>query len=163
MSRERERCQMVFEKAVNQDIEQLAKLRVAYLTEDYGNLNKDQLAIIERDLPKYFNKNLNKNLFAYIGRDDQEIVACALLLVVEKPMSPAFITGKTGTVLNVYTKPNCRHNGYAKKLISMLLDDAANMELSVVELKATEDGYPLYKSIGFNDVVSKYHQMEWRG
>ena len=153
---------MLFEKAVNQDIEQLTKLRLAYLTEDYGNLNKEELAIIERDLPDYFNKNLNKSIFAYIGRNEKEIVACALLLVIEKPMSPAFINGKTGTVLNVYTKPNCRHNGYAKKLISMLLDDAANMELSVVELKATEDGYSLYKSIGFNDVVSKYHQMEWR-
>lgn len=153
---------MLFEKAVNQDIEQLTKLRVAYLTEDYGDLNKEELAIIERDLPDYFNENLNKNIFAYIGRNEKEIVACALLLVVEKPMSPAFINGRTGTVLNVYTKPDCRHNGYAKKLMSMLLDDATNMELSVVELKATEAGYSLYKSIGFNDVVSKYHQMEWR-
>ena len=45
----------------------------------------------------------------------------------------------------------------------MLLEDAVNMGLSVVELKATEDGYSLYKSIGFKDAVSKYHQMEWRG
>ena len=29
------------------------------------------------------------------------IIACALLLVIEKPLSPAFITGKTGTVLEV--------------------------------------------------------------
>ncbi len=34
--------------------------------------------------------------------------------------------------------------------------------LCVVELKATEDGYSLYKSIGFADSVSRYHQMEWR-
>ncbi len=27
--------------------------------------------------------------------------------------------------------------------------------------KATEGGYSLYKSIGFADSVSKYHQMEW--
>lgn len=44
----------------------------------------------------------------------------------------------------------------------MLLQDAANMELCVVELKATEAGYSLYQSIGFKDVVSSYHQMEWR-
>lgn len=35
------------------------------------------------------------------------------------------------------------------------------MGLCVVELKVTEDGYLLYKSIGFADSVSKYHQMEW--
>ncbi len=45
-------------------------------------------------------------------RIDKIIVA---LLIVEKPMSPSFITGKTGTVLNVYTKPEYRNKGYAKK------------------------------------------------
>lgn len=72
------------------------------------------------------------------------------------------MNGKTGTVLNVYTKPQCRHHGYAKELMNMLLEDAAAMGLCVVELKATEDGYSLYKSIGFADSVSRYHQMEWR-
>lgn len=153
---------MVFEKAANKDIEYLTKLRLAYLIEDYGTVDEKELAIIESDLPGYFYKNLNKNIFAYLGRDEQEVVACALLLVVEKPMSPAFINGKTGTVLNVYTKPEYRHKGYAKKLINMLLKDAADMDLSVVELKATEDGYSLYKWAGFKDAASKYHQMEWR-
>lgn len=63
------------------------------------------------------------------------------MLVVERPMSPVFINGKTGTVLNVYTKPQCRHHGYAKKLMNMLLEDSATMELCVVELKATEQGF----------------------
>lgn len=31
--------------------------------------------------------------------------------------------------------------------------------LSVVELKATEAGYPLYKLLGFEDEKSKYHSM----
>lgn len=30
------------------------------------------------------------------------------LLVAQKPMSPAFITGRTGSVLNVYIKPQYR-------------------------------------------------------
>ena len=38
--------------------------------------------------------------------------------------------------------------------------------ISVIELKATEDWYPLYKSVGFEDVVAKYHNMrivlKWR-
>lgn len=96
-----------------------------------------------------------------MARKEQEIVACAFLLVMEKPMSPAFITGKTGMVLNVYTKPESRHNGYARKLMNMLLEDAVRMNLSSVELKATNEGYPLYKFLGFKDVNSKYHLMKW--
>lgn len=89
-----------------------------------------------------------------------DIVSCAFLLIVEKPMSPSFITGKTGTVLNVYTKPEYRKKGYAKKLVTMMLKDAKAEDLSVIELKAKEDGYSLYKSVCFEDVVAKYRNMK---
>lgn len=56
---------MVFEKATNQDVAQLTKLRVEYLIEDYGKLDEKELTVIERYLPDYFIKNLNKNIFAY--------------------------------------------------------------------------------------------------
>lgn len=119
---------MVFEKVTYLDVEQLVKLRVAYLFEDYGCLNEKGLEIIERDLPDYFMQNLNKNIFAYIGRSEQDIIACALLLVVEKSMNPAFINRKTGTVLNVYTKSQCRHHGYAKELMNILFVDGIDEE-----------------------------------
>lgn len=153
---------MTYGKAAAEDIEQLTKLRIAYLVEDMGELEEKDLEVIKRDLPDYFVRNLDKVIFGYAAKKEREIIACALLLVVEKPMSPAFLTGKTGTVLNVYTKPEHRHNGYARKLMNLLMNDASDMGLSVVELKATENGYPLYQSLGFQDTVSKYHQMDWR-
>lgn len=153
---------MIFEKAVYEDIEQLSELRIAYLTEDTGNLHEKDLAVIKRDLPEYFKRYLNKNIFCYAARKEKEIAACAFLLVVEKPMSPAFITGKTGTVLNVYTKPESRRHGYARKLMNIMLSDAISMNLSSIELKATDAGYSLYKSLGFKDEITKYHLMKWR-
>lgn len=58
-------------------------------------------------------------------------------------------------------KPSYRHRGYAKKIMEKLLSDAVEKKLSVVELKSTEDGYHLYKSVGFTDEMSKYHVMKW--
>ena len=153
---------MIYAKATKEDIEQLTELRIAYLTEDNGELKEKELEIIRRDLPDYFIRNLNKTIFGYAAKNGKEMIACALLLLVEKPMSPAFINGKTGTVLNVYTKAEYRHNGHARKLMNMLMEDVVNMGLSVVEVKATENGYQLYKSIGFRDTISKYHNMNWR-
>ena len=154
---------MTFDKATTKDIEQLTELRVAYIQEDLGNVDEEDLEAMRRALPEYYSKHLNNDLHVYTVRnDDGEIGACAFLLIVEKPASPAFITGKTGTVLNVYTKPECRHRGYAKKLMEMMLEDAAKEHLSVVELKATDEGYRLYQSVGFEDVVSKYHVMRVR-
>lgn len=152
---------MIVENAKTTDIAILTELRIAYLKEDYGRLDEDDIKKIRRDLPSYFKKNLNQNIFCYLIRNTEEIVACAFLLIVEKPISPAFITGRTGMVLNVYTSPKYRHKGYAKKIMNKLLSDAVEKNLSVVELKSTEDGYHLYKSIGFTDEVSKYHSMKW--
>ncbi len=151
----------VIVKASEKEINELMKLRLAYLQEDLGAISEQDLQRMKEALPKYFVNHLNRDLFVYVARKEEEILACAFLLVVEKPMSPAFITGKTGTVLNVYTKPEHRKNGYAKKLMHMLLEDAKENGLSTIELKATEDGYHLYKSVGFEDVVSKYHNMRF--
>lgn len=152
---------MIVENAEIADIDLLTELRIAYLKEDHGKLDEEDISKIRRDLPDYFKKNLNENIFCYLIRDEESVIACAFLLVVEKPMSPAFITGKTGTVLNVYTNPAYRHKGYSKKIMNKLLSDAVEKNLSVVELKSTEEGYHLYKSVGFTDEVSKYHVMKW--
>ena len=151
---------MIFEKASKKDISALCDLRIAYLIEDFGTISSENLKILQKTLPKYYKKHLNKDLFIFVAKRDAEIVACAFLLLVEKPASPSFITGKTGTVLNVYTKPKYRKNGYAKKLLTMLLKEAKEKNVSVIELKSTEAGYLLYKALGFEELVEKYHNMK---
>ena len=151
---------MIFDKATKKDIDALTELRISYLQEDLGVISDENLELMQATLPSYYEKHLNKDLIVYVTRDEMDIVSCAFLLIVEKPMSPSFITGKTGTVLNVYTKLDYRKKGYAKKLITTMLEDAKAEGLSIIELKATEDGYSLYKSVGFEDVVAKYHNMK---
>ena len=102
---------------------------------------------------------MNQELFVYVARAES-IVACCFLLVTEKPANPTFIHGRTGAVLNVYTKEEYRRKGIARKLLEQLISDAKEMVLDFVELKATEEGYHLYKSIGFEDVHSRYHNMK---
>lgn len=134
-------------------------MRIAYLQEDSGELAHNDIRTIQAGLPTYYENHLNKDLLVYVARDQDTIVSCAFLLLIEKPMSPAFITGKTATVMNVYTKPSYRRRGCAKKLMTQLLQDAKELDISVVELKATEDGYPLYQSIGFEEASDRYHHM----
>lgn len=152
---------MEFKKAGLECSEQLVQLRLDYLTEDHGSLTQHEVHQISSRLPDYYKKHLNNDLFVYICCSGEEIATCCFLLVTEKPANPDFLNGKTGTLLNVYTKPEYRHNGYAKKLIEMMLDDARQMCLDFVELKATDAGYGLYKAAGFKDSVSKYHNMKF--
>ena len=152
---------MLFEKANANDISTLVDLRIEYLLEDYGETPQDKLSQISENLPPYFSSHLNKDLFAFVCRDNDEIAGCCFLYVSEKPSNPSFINGKTGTVMNVYTRPQYRRQGVAGKLMKMLLAESEKMCLDFVELQATDDGYKLYKSIGFEDVVSKYHSMKY--
>lgn len=43
----------------------------------------------------------------------------------------------------------------------MLIAKSEELGLDFVELKATDSGYSLYKSIGFKDTISKYHNMKY--
>lgn len=152
---------MEFGKADEKDIAELVQARLDYLSEDYGGLDKDTLTKIAEKLPEYFKEHLNKDLRAFVCRYDEKIVGCCFLCVTEKPSNPNFINGKTGTVLNVYTRTEFRRQGIAGRLMRLLLAEAAELKLDFVELKATDSGYSLYKSLGFEDVVTKYHNMKF--
>ena len=149
------------EKAGLEDIDTLVELRLDYLVEDNGSIDKNDAEIIREALPDYYRTHLNKDLFAYVIWEEKTIVSCAFLLVIEKPMSPAFINGKTGTILNVFTRESYRRKGYARKLMDVLLGEAKDMGLVTINLKSTEEGYSLYRSVGFRDDHSKYHMMKW--
>lgn len=153
-------CFVHIEKADINDIEQLVGLRTAYLLEDYGDVPQEKLAEISEKLPNYFRRHLNKDCFVYAAKSENEIVSCCFLIVAEKPSNPSFINGVVGTVMNVYTKPANRRKGLAGRLMKMLLEDSEKMGLDFVELKATDMGYSLYRSLGFEDSVSKYHNMK---
>lgn len=153
---------MKYRKAVTSDINSLVDMRISYLNDDYNGLDDLTDKQIRKSLPDYFSKHLNDNLFAYIAEDDNmELVSTALLLVTEKPANPNFLTGKTGTVLNVFTNKNYRRLGIAKTLMEMLLNDSKNLGLDFVELKATNDGYSLYKQMGFFEDKSNYTPMKY--
>lgn len=139
-------------QATLEDLEQLVELRLLYLAEDFGELAPDQIVQIREELPGYLQRHLGWGLHAFVARmDDGTIAATAWLLLVEKPPSPRFPNGHTGVLFNVYTRKECRRQGLARQTMGALIAEAYRMRLDVLELHATEDGYPLYRSLGFSD------------
>lgn len=153
---------MKFKKADKNDVESLVELRIAYLKEDYGSLTEKQINSLKEQLPLYFKEHLNKDIYAYAAINEEEIVSIILMLVIEKPANPNFITGKTGTLLSVYTKPDYRRKGAANELLKMAIKEAEKMELSFIDLQATKDGYPLYLKNGFVEQKNEYVPMKYR-
>ena len=153
---------MIYRKATINDISQLVKIRLAYLRADYGFLSEEQTKEISYSLPIYFEKHLGKDILIYIAMDGTELISSAFLLITEKPSNPSFITGRTGSILNVYTDPKYRRQGIANNLLKILLEDARQLALDFVELKSTKMGKSLYESIGFKIEECEYTPMKYK-
>lgn len=140
---------MEFRKIGENELDSLVSMRISYLREDFSDTSDEQFDRIAKNLPTYFENHINKDLFAFGAFDDNKIVSVALLLVIEKPCNPRFISGKTGEVFNVYTLSEYRRQGLAMNTLQLLMEYAEELNLDIVNLKATKDGYPLYKKCGF--------------
>jgi ribosomal protein S18 acetylase RimI-like enzyme len=147
--------------AVTDDISQLVGMRLAYLIEDHGGMLPEHRDRLEQDLPTYFHKNLNHTLYAYVAEDKGDIVTTVLMVIIEKPGNPHFLSGKTGLLLNVYTKPDYRRQGIAASLINMAIEDAKKLDLSHIELSATPSGFHLYQKLGFVVEQPNYPSMKY--
>jgi GNAT superfamily N-acetyltransferase len=150
---------ITYRKATIKDIGILIKLRLEYLTEDRGELSKVETEAVVTQLQDYFMRQINSNFVALLAEDDGNAIATVYMAVAEKPANPAFITGKTATILNVFTYPDYRRKGIATRLLKMTIDEAKAMNISYLELSATNSGKPLYEKLGFINRQSKYTEM----
>ena len=148
-----------FDTATKADIPELIRLRIAYMVDDYGSLSESECHCMEEQLPDYFARRLNKELVAFVARDEGRLLATAYLLIVEKPANPALPNGLEGEVLSVFTEKEYRGQGIGTRLLRNLVDYAKARQLCRIDLKATEEGYGLYKKLGFADKDHKYKDM----
>ena len=143
-----------------QNTEGLTDIRIDYLREDFQEMNTELETILKSGLQKYFPEHLEHDFFAYLAEDNGKIIGSAFLVTKEMPPNPSFPHGKIGTVLNVFVDKTYRHKGIATGLLKLLISDAREMELDYIELKASDDGYPLYKKLGFIDSISSFSPMK---
>lgn len=149
----------VFDNANLNDIDELIRLRLAFITEDAGSLSSLQEQCIEEQLRDYFNRKLGKELIAFVARDEARIVAVAYLLLIEMPANARLQNGLYGEVLNVYTLPEYRGNGLCTMLMQHLIGYGKNCGLGCIDLSATANGYPIYAKLGFKEKEQNYKSM----
>lgn len=152
---------IVFDIANIGDIDELVRLRILYIIDDYGSITDEDRAKIEKQLPDYYERELGKKLIPFVARAEGRLVAAAYLLIIEKPANPSFPNGLDSEVLSVYTEEEYRGRGICSKLMKNLMDYAAEHKISRIDLLATDDGYPIYKKLGFKDNKADYKEMRF--
>ncbi len=83
--------------------------------------------------------------------DGDMAVGCATICFITVMPTADHPSGKRAHIMNVYTNADYRRRGIARQMVSMLLDEARKRGVSYVSLDATEQGKPLYRTLGFCD------------
>ena len=105
----------------------------------------DELIDYSRD---YF---LNGDQTTVLALDGQTVIGCASMSYMTIMPTFSHPTGKRAHLMNVYTNSNYRRQGIARRMVTMLIDDAKETAATEISLDATESGRPLYESLGFKD------------
>lgn len=141
---------MNLRKATVDDVDLLIKIRLDSLKAERGSLAPNEEQAICQQLQEYFPRHITDGqCVAMIAEIDGELACAACLVIMERPASPSFITGKTGTLMSLYTYPQYRRKGLATKVVELLIEKARQAGLPLVELFATKEGKPLYEKMGF--------------
>ena len=148
-----------FDMADYDDIDELIRMRIAFITEEAGSMDEHQQVILEEQLARYFERNLHNRLVAFVAKDKGRIVSVAYLLIIEMPANLRLSNGLYGEVLNVYTEQAYRGKGLCTKLLRNLIEFAKSKGLGCIDLSATDKGYGIYKRLGFIDKKTNYTEM----
>lgn len=80
---------------------------------------------------------------------DESIVGGAGLWLMDWPPHMIGTSSRRGNIVNVYTEPTFRRRGLARRLTEAAMDWCRSNGIDVVILHASEEGRPLYSSLGF--------------
>jgi GNAT superfamily N-acetyltransferase len=81
--------------------------------------------------------------------DGAGLASCAIGVIEERLGGPANPFGRSGYVFSVATDPSLRRRGYSRLCMSALLDWFWSTGIRKVDLRASTEGEPLYRSLGF--------------
>ena len=151
-----------FEQATKEDIDELIRMRIEYMIDDFGSVSDKEREGMERQLPDYFSRKLGTELIAFVAKEGKRIVSVAYLHIIEMPANSILLNGLYGEVLSVYTEPEYRGQGLCTQLMKNLVEYGRETGLGRVDLSATSKGYPIYKKIGFADKEARYTDMRYK-
>ncbi len=86
---------------------------------------------------------------SWLACDNERIIAGGAVLISAWPAHPYDLECRRATILNVYTDPDYRRRGIARRLMQTMISWCKREGFARVTLHASDDGRHLYESLGF--------------
>lgn len=130
------------------DIEALAELRWQMATEyQEGNVTREEY--IAAFCESVRDELAQGRYQAWLAEADGQPVACTVLIWWPMPPNVEDMHRRRGYVSSVYTHPDYRRLGLARRLMEMLVAQARELHIGKLLLSSSSMGRPLYLSMGF--------------
>jgi GNAT superfamily N-acetyltransferase len=141
---------IIYRRALTDDIDILAELRVEFLHELYP-ANPRTAELIESN-KEYFQETVPAGQYiAFLAYKDNIPVGVGGMAIQTLPPFRNAQLRRVGYVLNMYTVPEARRSGVGGKIIGMLIDEGKRLGLENLHLRAASMGEGLYRGMGFKE------------
>lgn len=126
----------------------LCQRRAMY--EDMGHRDPDTLEEMASLSADYLGKAMSDGSFrAWLASSEDRFVAGGAIIISPWPAHPDDLECRRVTILNVYTYPEYRRRGIARRLMLTMIAWCEGEGFARVALHASDDGRHLYESLGF--------------
>jgi GNAT superfamily N-acetyltransferase len=133
-------------RAVPSDAEALTRLR-GFMHAAMGDALTP--AWQERCTADFRRRLVTESFVAFVVEDGGEVVSGGAGWLEEHLPSPYQLDARRGHIASMSTDPAYRRRGYGRLVFESLMAWFAERDIVRVDLRATPDGEPLYRSFGF--------------
>jgi GNAT superfamily N-acetyltransferase len=135
--------------ATIRDIPEILRERRA-MYEDMEYRDTEALAAMVSSSADYLTQALTDGSFrAWLAVADDGVVGGGAVVISPWPAHPCDLECRRATILNVYTYPQHRRRGIARRILQTMIEWCRRESFARVTLHASPDGRHLYESLGF--------------
>lgn len=131
-------------------LEELMKWRREVIANVFGTIADE--ALLEANHRYYMTHIPDRSHVAIVASHDGIDCGCGAVCFSEELPSPDNPGGKCAYLMNIYVREAYRNKGIAHRIVRRLLDLAAERGCEKIYLETTDEGRPLYLTIGFRDM-----------
>lgn len=148
--------EFTFRRATADDAELLAQMRLEMRKErETVGCTVPEAEFLHCSV-EFFREHLAAGDFvSFLCFDGDEAAACSGMSLQVHPPTYANVSGKSGYITNMFTRPKWRHRGLAKRLVDRLAAAAREAGCKTIYLNASAMGRPMYEKYGFKPVENE--------
>lgn len=137
---------IAYRRLSDKELETFITMRINQLREEGAKENID----LRPALKDYYQRHMADNTFiSWIALDNEKIIGTSGISIVEKPPYFGCPSGKIALLSSMFTDKSYRRQGIAKKLLSLVVDEARKQDCGTVQITSSDMGVLLYTDFGF--------------